>query len=142
MGSNNFNSTRFYGDSNIRIVNMNNEVLLSPCTYRNDFESMKIDFINMIKAVDGGALATIETEKMEHGYICCSTNIDQGSSGYGYCYFDVKFVNPESIINVIRHCCGEAKVKSIGISVEDIDNETVELTLVSGKHAKRSNINH
>ncbi len=119
-------------------MNEENEVLLSPCTGQEDFESMKRDFISMINDLGGGDVSvTVTTEKEEDDYIACSTSIESTNSGYGNYYGGVRFVNPESIINFIVHCAGYTDIGSLGFGVRDLSDSEVEIELV-----KKSPVKH
>tara|TARA_R110002111_G_scaffold157300_1_gene223888 strand:+ start:240 stop:599 length:360 start_codon:yes stop_codon:yes gene_type:complete len=118
------------------MVEANNEVLISPCTKESNFESMKLDFIEIIKDMANGAKVLITTDIERDDFITCSTDVCTDDSGYGNYYGRVRFVNPESIVNFIIHCAGYTDVGSIGFGVTDISKTEVEIELISANQAR------
>lgn len=106
-----------------------NEVEVSPCTDPVFIEAMIKDLKNTFEDLKGGALVEITTEKEDHNYITCTTSVDCGDYGYGGYFGNVKFVNPESIVNILMHVAIETGATPLGIHPEDISSTEVKLTL-------------
>ena len=113
-----------------------NEISISKCTTQNNFNSMKQDFISAIKEIKKGAKVLITTEKEDDGFITCMTSIEFKNNGHGNFYGDVRFVNPESIMNFILHCAGYTKIGSLGFRVKDISESEVEIEICSASKTK------
>ena len=68
---------------------------------------------------------TVVTTSLDNGGIGCS--LEYNDRGVGLDFIDVRFVNEESIVNLILHAVSVSHLHSVDISVKQFDEGVVEL---------------
>jgi len=106
------------------------DVLVSHSTERKEIKILKNELVKFFnKITKTGLKGFILTTKAEDDYIILTTEID----GRGETFCNVRFVNPDSIMNLIQSCIGKSRALSLPVSVEQIEDDIVKLSFVTEK---------
>ena len=94
-----------------------------------DVEVMKSYLVKAFTEMKSGGEVTVTSDKGENGGITCMIDVDLDSYGYGQGFSEVRFNNPESVINLIVISASHVSGLDIGIDVEDLSDTEVEITI-------------